>query len=65
MPPTVRNVETNLVQLASYIYTPVVHACSLGDTACIDEIMHALARVRNPKNQLLQINPPTIVGCSL
>ena len=22
-------------------------------------------RVRNPKNQLLQINPPTIVGCSL
>ena len=24
-----------------------------------------IARVRNPKNQLLQINPPTIVGCSL
>ena len=22
-------------------------------------------RVRNPKNQLLQIEPPTIVGCSL
>ena len=22
-------------------------------------------RVRNPKNQLLQIDPPTIVGCSL
>ena len=25
----------------------------------------SLARVRNPKNQLLQIDPPTIVGCSL
>ena len=24
-----------------------------------------IIRVRNPKNQLLQINPPTIVGCSL
>ena len=23
------------------------------------------ARVRNPKNLLLQIDPPTIVGCSL
>ena len=26
---------------------------------------HAYSRVRNPKNQLLQIDPPTIVGCSL
>ena len=24
-----------------------------------------VGRVRNPKNQLLQIEPPTIVGCSL
>ena len=24
-----------------------------------------LVRVRNPKNQLSQIDPPTIVGCSL
>ena len=24
-----------------------------------------LDRVRNPKNRLLQVNPPTIVGCSV
>ena len=26
---------------------------------------NCLDRVRNPKNQVLQIEPPTIVGCSL
>ena len=46
-------------------------------TVCLDLIQNSQAvkkvcgpekgygRVRNPKNQLLQINPPTIVGCSL
>ena len=30
-----------------------------------NEFCNNLSRVRNPKNQLSQINPPTIVGCSL
>ena len=34
-----------------------------GQISVLSEIH--LARVRNPKNQLLQIDPPTIVGCSL
>ena len=42
--------------------------CLKANTAllcCISLSTPPSCRVRNPKNQLLQIDPPTIVGCSL
>ena len=38
---------------------------SSDSTDLLEPTQTSIARVRNPKNQLLQIDPPTIVGCSL
>ena len=43
------------------IHRHPISACMPKGLTCI----MLYTRVRNPKNQLLQINPPTIVGCSL
>ena len=38
---------------------------SSDSTDLLEPTQTSIARVRSPKNQLLQIDPPTIVGCSL
>ena len=46
-----------------YNYYKKLWLVSVGSMLVILMLCDAIGRVRNPKNQLLQINPPTIVGC--